>query len=153
MDCNAAFVIILLVSLFFHVVADFSLQGILSSMKQKEWWSNEISKMDVDETKKIKMNSHYRNDYKICLLAHGFHWSVITFVPSFIILFFTQNVNASFISYLEINLLKFVLILIVNTVFHIYIDNLKANKFEINLIEDQYWHYVQILLTCILLIV
>ena len=39
----------------------------------------------------------------------------------------------------------------INTAIHAFIDNLKANKYVINLAEDQFAHLIQIICTWIIL--
>ena len=39
---------------------------------------------------------------------------------------------------------------VINGLIHMFVDNLKANKFKINLIQDQSIHLVQILVTVLL---
>ena len=40
--------------------------------------------------------------------------------------------------------------IIINTVIHYIVDDLKANKYKINLVIDQSIHFIQIILTFIL---
>lgn len=113
----------ILLSMFFcHVIDDYCLQGILASMKQKDWW-----KANAPE-------SMYENDYIVALIMHSFSWSFMIMLPIF--------ASSSFqIAGAEI------IILIINAVCHAKVDDLKANAKNINLWIDQAIHCVQILWT------
>lgn len=111
-------VFILFVMIFCHIVDDYYLQGILSSMKQRKWWEENAP------------NKMYEHDYIVALIAHAFSWSFMISIP---LLFICKN-------YLVICFL-----IIFNTVLHAYVDNEKANKHTINLVKDQVCHVVQIL--------
>ena len=41
---------------------------------------------------------------------------------------------------------------IINTIIHAIIDNEKANKYRISLVSDQFFHFMQILCTWIIMI-
>jgi hypothetical protein len=115
-------VFILLSMIFLHVIDDYKLQGILASMKQKKWWA---------EQKEYK--PLYKYDYIAALIMHSFSWTFMIMLPIAITLQF--NIGWWIIAY------------IVNMVIHAYIDDLKANKFKINLLEDQSIHIAQIICT------
>lgn len=121
------FKIILLFAMFFcHIIDDYYLQGILASMKQRSWWE------------KNAPGNLYKNDYRMALYEHAFSWSFMITLPLLATAIYQQNVPllyTVFISY------------IINTLCHAYVDNLKANKHKINLIEDQRFHFVQIFVT------
>lgn len=116
---------VLLAMMFCHIVDDFYLQGILCDMKQQKWWLDHKQYSDK-----------YKNDYKFALLVHGFSWAFVMMLPIAIV--FGFNVGADY-----------GLILFVNGLIHSYIDDLKANKLKISLIQDQCWHMTQILWTFI----
>ena len=117
----------LLASMFFmHVVADFNLQGIMASMKQKDWWKKQEG-YDAEDNK---------NDYKAPLFWHSFQWSFCIMLP----LFVANNLKIDFIS-----LVFFCL----NVFCHYTIDNSKANGHYINLATDQLFHVLQIIGTFI----
>lgn len=109
--------------LYCHIIDDYKLQGILANMKQNQWW------------KENAPNALYKNDYKIALLEHAFSWSFTISLPILYIAI-TQH-NISLATFLGISY-------IINTIIHAYIDNLKANKHKINLIQDQCLHFLQI---------
>ena len=117
--------IILIVMFFCHVVDDYYLQGILASMKQKSWWE------------KNAPDQLYKNDYKMALYEHAFSWSFMISLPLLIIAIWQD-------SSLYYPIFMFY---IFNTLCHAYIDDLKANKHRINLIQDQLIHFGQIFIT------
>ena len=124
--------LILFIMIFCHLIDDYKLQGILANMKQRQWW-----KENADEYL-------YRNDYKMALIEHAFSWSFMITLPFLVISFIQNN------SFLMILL---IISYFINTAIHAFIDNLKANKHVINLVEDQLDHLVQIICTWIILIV
>ena len=109
---------------FLHVIADFNLQGILASMKQKAWWARNVS---VEK---------YKNDYIICLYIHSFTWSFLITLP-WLVYAIILNSNSLYILLSGLY--------IINTILHAYTDDLKANQLKINLIEDQIIHFLQII--------
>lgn len=111
-----------ILTIFLHIIADFKLQGTLGDMKTKSWWE------------KVAPDKMYRYDYIVGLLVHSFMWSCIIVIPYFIKTGF--HING-----------WFALCIIVNTIIHAIIDDLKANKRKINLWDDQLLHLVQISLT------
>lgn len=110
-------VFILFAMIFCHIVDDYYLQGILASMKQRKWWKENAP----DEL--------YKHDYIIALIMHAFSWSFMISIP---LLFVSKQ-------YLTISTF-----IVVNTALHAYVDNLKANKHCINLMQDQLCHIAQI---------
>ena len=116
---------LLLLMILMHIVDDYYLQGILASMKQKKWW-----------IKQEGYKSLYKNDYKMALLMHSMSWSIMILLPAT----FFLNVN------------QYVLlgIFVINTFIHYHIDDLKANKLQINLMFDQTIHIMQVITTWIL---
>ena len=120
-------IFILLAMIFLHIIDDYKIQGILASMKQKKWW---------EEQKEYK--SLYKYDYIPALIEHSFSWTFMMMLPIVIVLRF--NIGWWVIAY------------VVNMVVHAYVDNLKANKFKINLVIDQTIHIVQIIVTWLIFI-
>lgn len=114
---------ILLCMIFMHIVDDYYLQGILASMKQKAWWE-----------KQEKYSEKYKYDYIVALAMHSFSWTFCIMLP--ILMFNKFDVNGTFY-----------LAFFANSVIHGMTDNLKANKFAINLVEDQMIHLAQIIET------
>jgi hypothetical protein len=117
---------ILLLMLFVHIVDDFYLQGILANMKQKRWW--ELSEW---------YKPLYKNDYKMALLIHSMSWSIMILLP-FMFLHYVSG-------------LMLLGAFIINAVIHYYIDDLKANRGQINLVVDQSIHIIQVILTWMIL--
>lgn len=119
--------VLILCMIFCHIVDDYYLQGILASMKQRSWWE----KQAPDEM--------YKHDYLVALLMHAMSWSFMVMLP--LLIYFKFEPSALFL-----------VLWVANTVIHAVIDNLKANKRKINLIQDQTLHVVQIIVTAILLV-
>lgn len=115
-------IFILLSMMFLHIIDDYKLQGILASMKQKKWWQ---------EQKEYK--ALYKHDYIMALIEHSFSWTFMIMLPIAIALKF--NIGWWALAY------------IVNIIIHALVDDLKANKFKINLVIDQLIHIVQIIVT------
>lgn len=116
-----------------HVFADFHLQGILADLKQQGWWEEQKCKFMK------KMEDHgdgvdwiYDRDYAAALWLHAFEWSFIICIP--------------LMWFVGMNWVGAVIVLL-NTVLHAYIDDLKCNLMEINLVTDQCCHLMQLLCT------
>lgn len=122
--------LILFIMIFCHLIDDYKLQGILANMKQRKWWKENANK-DL-----------YRNDYKMALIEHAFSWSFTTTLPFLVITFLQNN---------ELLAILLIVSYIINTAIHAFVDDLKANKFKINLVEDQLIHLLQIISTWIIL--
>lgn len=116
---------ILFVMIFAHIVDDYYLQGILASLKQKTWWENQKSYKPM-----------YKYDYIVALIMHAFSWSFMISLP-ILYLGFTKWIAVA---------------IILNTIIHGIIDDLKANKGKINLIIDQSIHIAQVVITWILFV-
>lgn len=112
--------------IFAHIVDDYYLQGWLASAKQKKYW---------EENYPDKM---YKRDYIVALIMHSMSWTFMIMLP--IAIFFQFQIP-----------LKFIIIWIANAIIHGLVDNLKANLFKINLIQDQSIHMMQIIITFFLL--
>lgn len=112
--------------IFAYIADDYYLQGILASLKQKSWWE-----------KQKNYKPMYKYDYIVALIMHAFSWSFMISLP---ILYFGFT--------------KWIIIaILLNTIIHGIVDDLKANKSKINLITDQSIHIVQIVITWILFVV
>lgn len=108
--------------IFCHIVDDYYLQSWLASAKQKSWW------------KQNSPGKLYRYDYIAALFMHSFSWSfMIMLIPTVILIITGSKYNP--------------IVLIANLFIHMFVDDLKANKKKINLIQDQLFHIVQIILT------
>ena len=127
-------ILLLLVMIFLHIVDDYYLQGWLASAKQKSWWEQNAP------------DKLYKRDYIMALFMHGFSWAfMIMLVPSVYVLMNYPNINAAS--------LAIALMFFANQCIHMSIDNKKANLKQINLIQDQLIHLVQIIVTWFSLIV
>lgn len=111
-----------------HIIDDFVLQPIcLSKLKQKSFWEPYV-----------KNNENYKFDYKVALVIHALSWAIMIHLPLMVI-----GTNEYIV----------LLSVIINTAIHAYIDDKKANKLNINLLEDQLIHLFQIGCTWALLII
>lgn len=118
--------ILLFSMIFCHILDDYVLQGQLASLKQKKWWKENYP----DEL--------YKNDWIIALCTHAFSWTFMIHVPIFVfLLYFGSNINVLIV------VASFVL----NLAIHATVDHLKANKFKLNLTQDQLIHLTQIAIT------
>lgn len=79
----------------------------------------------------------YKYDYICSLIIHSFSWAFMIMLPI-----------AYYISF-EIDAI-FVVVLVANTIIHAAVDDLKANKREINLWVDQLIHILQIVLIAVM---
>lgn len=128
--------IILVEMVFLHFFADYFLQGILAGMKQKIWWvKRSPNKAEFDR-------SILKNDYKAALFAHSFEWTFIVMLPMLYFVYYNSYIFAYSAMYL--------FLFSGNLAAHYYIDDLKANKHKINLVQDQRLHFVQILTSWIM---
>lgn len=112
-------ILILISMIFCHIVDDYYLQGWLASAKQKSWWE----KNAPDEM--------YKHDYMAALFMHSFSWTFsIMLVPTIYIIINGGVWNP--------------MLFVGNLLTHMLVDDLKANRKKINLIQDQTLHMVQI---------
>ena len=93
-------VLIFFTMCFCHIADDYYLQGILASMKQKNWW-----------TKQESYEDKYKYDYIVALIMHAFSWSFMILIP-----FFLLGLPPIFL----------VITLILNGTIHAFIDDLKV---------------------------
>lgn len=127
-------IFILITMIFCHIVDDYYLQGWLASGKQKSWWEKNVpNKNDYNEL--------YKNDYLMALFCHSFSWSFMIQLPIFVYSF----------CYMK-TFLWSIPLFIINLIIHMYVDDLKANQLKINLIQDQIIHFIQIIITWIILL-
>lgn len=127
---------ILLWMIFNHVIDDYFLQGILATLKQKDYWISESIKKEENFDKSI-----YKYDYLMALFMHSFSWTFMIMIPLVISLKFV-NVNMSI----------FIPIFVLNLMIHFFTDNAKANLKVINLCQDQFIHMVQIFTTWLIIL-
>lgn len=113
--------IVLVLMILGHLIADYPLQGWLAQSKAKSYWDNSPKKN--------------KYDYIPALICHATMWGIIIFLP----LLFWWNTEY---------LIGWVwLALPINIIIHAIVDDLKANKKVINLWQDQLLHLAQILIT------
>ena len=117
--------ILLLSMVFFHIIDDYRLQGILASMKQKEWW-------EKNYPEKL-----YKYDYIPALTEHAFSWAFMIHIPVFIY---------SFLFGVNMPLICTIFYFLFTWIIHAIVDNAKANQKSINLCIDQTIHICQILM-------
>lgn len=127
---NITFVILWMI--FFHIVADYNLQGWLATAKQKSWWEKH------EECRHCMWK--YKHDYIMALIMHSISWTFMVMLP----IAYVNNFTVDWL---------FALIFVVNVVAHAVIDHAKANVKNINLVEDQILHLMQISFTSWLLFV
>ena len=114
---------ILIMMMFLAIVDDFYLQPIvLANLKQKSFWRQHAP------------DKLYAADYLMALLIHGFSWTVMMIAP----LWYYDQLPFGW---------WFLSIIVVNMLFHAYIDHQKANRKRFSLWHDQMYHMIQIGLT------
>ena len=113
---------IFMLMIFCHIVDDYYLQGWLASAKQKKYWEDNAP------------NEMYKHDYMWALLMHSFSWSFMIMLP----IAYVINFNITGL---------FTIVFIANIAIHAFVDDLKANRKKINLIQDQLIHLWQIFFT------
>ena len=133
-------IFILFLMLLMHYIEDFHLQGCLANLKQKKWWEKQISNIDM-HSHYILEHSIYRNDYKMSLFAHSIENALFVMLPLIIDMLISE-----FIHCLQNTWILFIPSTILICVSHYLIDDSKANKMKINLIQDQLYHLCIILL-------
>ena len=122
MNVTVAFILFFSM-IFCHIVDDYYLQGWLASAKQKKWWEQNAP------------DKLYRFDYIMALVCHSFSWSFMIMLPW--IIYAGSSLNFALIA------------IPANVIIHAIVDDLKANRHELNLIQDQLIHLAQIVVTFI----
>ena len=122
---NKSFIFMLMI--FCHIVDDYYLQGWLASAKQKKYWQDNAP------------DRLYKFDYIWALLMHSFSWVFMVMLP----IAYIMNFNIPFM---------FVIVFISNILIHAFVDDLKANRKKINLMQDQTIHLMQICFTFMILL-
>lgn len=103
-----------------HMFADYTLQGCLANLKQKAWWDKQLEN--------VPNKGKYRNDYRAGLVCHSLYWSLIVCLPLLMAGGNWYLANAA-----------------VHGLAHYVVDDMKANKLAINLVQDQLLHMAQLL--------
>ena len=116
--------------LFDHVFDDYKLQGIMANMKQKIWWKENAPEESYKK---------YKHDYIAALIMHSISWSFMVMLPIAVYLKFDIDT-------------VFGVVFACNVLIHALVDDLKANKLRINLIQDQAIHIVQIIISFVILV-
>jgi len=120
-DMSKVFVLIAMI--FCHVLDDFVLQSaFLADGKCRSWWQRNAPE------------PMYDFDYIVCLLMHAASWSFMIMLPIAIYYWFWVDS-------------VFVIMWLFNVCIHAFVDNQKANKHTLNLIQDQIIHLLQIVIT------
>lgn len=112
-------ILVLVLMILGHLIADYPLQGWLAQAKAKSYWQ--------DSPKKNK------RDYVAALICHSTMWAIIIFIP---IMYYSWH-----------ELDWWWLLLLYNSLLHALIDDSKANMKAINLWQDQLLHLYQIVTT------
>ena len=127
-------ILLLITMIFLHIVDDYYLQGWLASAKQKSYWEQNAP------------DKLYKHDYIMALFIHSFSWAfMIMLVPTIYVLAIANNINTA--------TLVIATFFVANLCLHMITDDKKANKKEINLIQDQLVHLTQIIATWVFLVV
>lgn len=113
---------VLLAMLFLHVLDDFGLQGVMAGMKQKSWWGERTQ------------DPKYRFDYVPVLFCHAFSWSFAVMLPI-----------AAYRGFAVDDI--FAAAVVLNTAAHAWVDDMKANRLKLTLVQDQLCHVAQVLIT------
>ena len=122
--------LLLVAMLFLHIADDFYMQGLLASMKQKSWWTEQTS------------DPLYRHDYILALLIHAFSWTCMIHLPAVVWLWLTRSDHVLHGGALAAAVGVFV----AQWLIHATVDHLKANLHKINLWHDQLTHIAQVLI-------
>lgn len=117
--------------IFCHLIDDFVLQDKFTYLKQKSWWVKTCNDEGLSLDK-------YGKDYMMALFEHSLEWSIAIMLS----VIFLCNTTGWVL----------LVCVIVNTIIHYIVDNAKANQLRLNLIQDQLIHFIQIILTWILII-
>ena len=122
---------ILLLMIFCHLIDDFVLQDKFTFLKQRSWWKKACMEDGLNYEK-------YKNDYKMALFEHSLEWSIAIMLP---VIFFC-NINGWIL----------LAAVAVNTIIHIIVDNAKANQLRLNLVQDQLIHFLQVIITFLIIL-
>lgn len=122
--------LLLMTMIFFHIIADFNIQGILAQMKQKSFY----------EQYRYKVNL-YRYDHIVALLMHSFSWTFMIHIPGIMYLILMGKW-----SMFENEWTVYLIFFIVHMIIHALTDHAKANWYLINLVMDQTIHILQIII-------
>lgn len=133
-------IFILFLMLLMHYIEDFHLQGCLANLKQKKWWREQMSNNEF-QSHYILEHSIYKNDYKMSLFAHSIENALFVMLPMIVDMLISEFTHC-----MKNTWILFIPSTILICVSHYLIDDSKANKMEINLVQDQLYHLCIILL-------
>lgn len=133
-------IFILFLMLLMHYIEDFHLQGCLANLKQKKWWGEQMTNNDIHSHYALE-HSIYKNDYKMSLFAHSIENALFVMLPMIVDMLISEFTHC-----MQNTWILFIPSTILICVSHYLIDDSKANKMEINLVQDQLYHLCIILL-------
>lgn len=122
--------LLLMTMIFFHIIADFNIQGILAQMKQKSFYDQYRYRVNL-----------YRYDHIVALLMHSFSWTFMIHIPGIMYLILMGKW-----SMFENEWTVYLIFFIVHMIMHALTDHAKANWYLINLVMDQTIHILQIII-------
>ena len=129
-------IVIFFSMIWLHIYDDYHTQGILAQFKQKKWWQENCPQ------------ELYKNDWIIALYEHAFQWAFTTMLPLLAYSLWGWKESDSLRG-----LIWWAGLVVINTIIHVDIDNIKANKLEINLLTDQICHIFQIGFTIVVFVI
>ena len=113
--------ILLLTMIWFHIVDDYYLQGILVKLKSKIHWQD--------------MPNKFKNDYKMALFEHAFSNVFMFHIPIF---------YCYMKAYVYLDIYSLLFTFIISLIIHYNVDDIKMNHGSINLMIDQIIHIINI---------
>lgn len=123
-----------------HFISDYVWQGqgFLANLKQKDYWRKETN------------DPMYKDDYLVACFEHGLMWSIACHIPIYIWGYLGIG-GATFNPYPEAygvgsTDLFIVFSMIIHGLIHHAVDDSKANHRKINLVMDQWIHFIQLLI-------
>ena len=139
-------ILILIFMILAHIIADWNLQGIMGQMKQRDWWIDQTKAVlsegraegDMPDWVQSPIWKKVRHDYVMVLAIHGLEWSIIMHLPAIIYLWMTGDLTT--VGQEAV----ITAVILIQAAVHAWLDNLKANTYQTNLIADQIWHLVQV---------
>lgn len=126
--------LIILLTVLAHIVEDFHLQGIMASMKQKSWWSEQFAKVSAEQPDREMPDimRKYGKDYIVVLILHGIEWSICVSLPALVLGDISTSWHMAVVTVVAMGLI------------HAMVDDMKANARFINLWQDQLIHMAQL---------
>ena len=144
-------IIVCMFMILMHILEDFHLQGIMADMKQFKWWGEQCDRLEsyglwtpTGEKCAKDYRARCRNDYRVALALHGFEWSMFVHIPLMALYAYLYGFHL-----LDMMWLWFSLAILVQCSVPSFVDDLKANRLRLNLVEDQLIHLAQIGASCV----